>query len=193
MGAVAELIWTGSYGTTTIDHICEKAGVKKGSFYYFFDCKASLAEAAIEVEWQTFRPNLDAIFSATCPPLDRLRKYCEFSYTEQLELKAKFGYVLGCPLCTLGTEVSTHEKGLQKKVQDIMAQGLRYLETALRDAQAAGELQISDPGDKARILQAYYHGMMTQARIQNKVEILRDLTQGTFQLLGIKDPRSLPS
>ena len=35
MEAVGELIWTGSYGSTTIDQICEKAGVKKGSFYYF--------------------------------------------------------------------------------------------------------------------------------------------------------------
>ncbi|PYJ58790.1 MAG: TetR/AcrR family transcriptional regulator, partial [Verrucomicrobia bacterium] len=33
MGAVRELIWEGSYGSTTIDQICEKAGVKKGSFY----------------------------------------------------------------------------------------------------------------------------------------------------------------
>jgi len=34
MEAVEELIWKGSYGSTTIDQICEKAGVKKGSFYY---------------------------------------------------------------------------------------------------------------------------------------------------------------
>ena len=32
MGAMTELIWTGSYGSTTIDQICDKAGVKKGSF-----------------------------------------------------------------------------------------------------------------------------------------------------------------
>ena len=43
MDAVLELIWTGSYGQTTIDQICEKAGVKKGSFYYFFHSKADLA------------------------------------------------------------------------------------------------------------------------------------------------------
>ncbi|TAK98721.1 MAG: TetR/AcrR family transcriptional regulator, partial [Verrucomicrobia bacterium] len=36
MEAVRELIWTGSFGSTTIDQICEKSGVKKGSFYYFF-------------------------------------------------------------------------------------------------------------------------------------------------------------
>ena len=28
MDAVLELIWSGSYGSTTIDHICDKAGVK---------------------------------------------------------------------------------------------------------------------------------------------------------------------
>ncbi|MBC8096206.1 MAG: TetR/AcrR family transcriptional regulator, partial [Akkermansiaceae bacterium] len=37
MKALTELIWTGSYGSTTIDQICERAGVKKGSFYHFFD------------------------------------------------------------------------------------------------------------------------------------------------------------
>lgn len=40
MDAVLELIWTGSYGSTTIDQICDKAEVKKGSFYYFFESKA---------------------------------------------------------------------------------------------------------------------------------------------------------
>ena len=48
MDAVSELIWSGSYGSTTIDHICEKAGVKKGSFYYFFKSKSELAAEALE-------------------------------------------------------------------------------------------------------------------------------------------------
>ncbi len=56
MEAVRELVWTGSYGSTTIDQICEKAGVKKGSFYYFFDSKADLAVTAIDEHWQQKRP-----------------------------------------------------------------------------------------------------------------------------------------
>src|SRR6185295_18344029 len=138
MDAVAELFWTGSYDSTTIDQICDKAGVKKGSFYYFFDGKATLAEAALEAEWQKYRPHLDSIYSASIPPLERIRKHCEFTLQEQINLKAQHGCVLGCPLCTLGAEISTHEKGLQKKVQEIMAYGLKYLETAIRDAHAAG-------------------------------------------------------
>jgi TetR/AcrR family transcriptional repressor of nem operon len=79
MDAVLELIWTGSYGNTTIDHICDKAGVKKGSFYYFFESKADLAAAAFEANWQIKKAELDAMFSPTIPPLERLQKYCDFS------------------------------------------------------------------------------------------------------------------
>jgi TetR/AcrR family transcriptional regulator, transcriptional repressor for nem operon len=186
MGAVAELFWTGSYDSTTIDQICKKAGVKKGSFYYFFDGKASLAEAALDVEWEKYRPNLDAIFSASAAPLERIRRHCEFILKEQAELKAQHGCVLGCPLCTLGTEISTQEKSLQKKVQAIMAHGLKYLETAIRDAHAAGLIHAPDAKARANVLHAYHLGLLTQARIQNDLEVLSDLTGATFELLGAK-------
>jgi TetR/AcrR family transcriptional repressor of nem operon len=186
MDAVSELFWTGSYDSTTIDQICAKAGVKKGSFYYFFDGKLRLAEAALEMEWQEYRPTLDALFSASVPPLERLRNYCDFIYRDQAELKARHGCVLGCPLCTLGSEVSTHEKSLQKKVKKIMALNLKYLETAIRDAQAAGLIEAPDANAKARMLDAYYLGLLTQARIQNNLGILRELTAGTFVILGLK-------
>ena len=31
-----DLIWQQSYGSVSVDHICKRANVKKGSFYYFF-------------------------------------------------------------------------------------------------------------------------------------------------------------
>src|SRR5436189_3359232 len=95
MKAVGELIWTGSYGSTTIDQICAKAGVKKGSFYYFFESKADLAVAAVDEDWQKRRPELDSIFSSTIPPLERLRRYCDFGYRFQTDLRNKYGCVLG--------------------------------------------------------------------------------------------------
>jgi len=187
MEAVAELIWTGSYDGTTIDQICAKAGVKKGSFYYFFDDKATLAEAALELEWQRYRPELDAIYSASVPPLERIRRHCELTLQEQRELKAEHGSVLGCPLCTLGTEISTQERGLQRKVQEIMAYSLKYLETAIRDAHAEGLIDAPDAKAKANLLHAYHLGVLTQARIQNDLRLLEDLTQASLQLLGVKE------
>src|SRR2546429_9324960 len=71
MGAVRELIWEGSYGSTTIDQICEKAGVKKGSFYYFFDSKADLAVAAIDEGWGRRLPQAGPRFFPAIPALQR--------------------------------------------------------------------------------------------------------------------------
>ena len=91
MEAVGELIWEGSYGSTTIDQICEKAEVKKGSFYYFFDSKADLALASIGEEWKRRRSELDSCFSPTIPPLERIQRYCDYGYQLQAQIKAKCG------------------------------------------------------------------------------------------------------
>src|ERR1022692_385435 len=186
MDAVLELIWSGSYGSTTIDQICEKAGVKKGSFYYFFDSKSELAVEAFEACWQTKRVEMDSIFSPTVPPLKRLQKYCDFGYQFQREIKSKYGHVLGCPLVSLGSEICTQEDCLQKKIQGIMDQKCKYLESAIRDAHAAGVIHAPDAGAKARMLLAYYEGLLTQARIQNNVEVLRETASGMFTILGAK-------
>lgn len=191
MDAVLELIWTGSYGSTTIDQICEKAAVKKGSFYYFFDSKADLAEAALGEEWERRRRELDAIFSPTVPPLDRLKKYCEYGYRFQTEICKKHGSVLGCPLFALGAEVSTQEDKLQKKVQEILNQKRKYLESAIRDAHAAGLIRAPDAAQKARVLFAYYQGVVTQARIENNLDVLKDAIRGTYDLLGLEEPETV--
>jgi TetR/AcrR family transcriptional repressor of nem operon len=190
MEAVLELIWTGSYGSTTIDHICEKAGVKKGSFYYFFESKADLALAAIDVGWNRIKPELDALFSASVPPLERLRKYCEYSYRFQGEIKAKCGHVLGCPQFSLGSEVSTQENRLPGKIQEILECKRKYFESAIRDAHSAGLIDAPDAAAKSRTLFAYYEGLLTQARIQNNLEVLREAERGTCELLGVKETES---
>ena len=187
MEAVQELIWTGSYGSTTIDQICEKAGVKKGSFYYFFDSKADLAIAAIDDKWSQLKVELDSIFSPTVPPLERLKNHCEFSYRIQSEIKAKFGCVLGCPMFSLGSEISTQEDLLQKKVQAILDQKRKYLASAIRDAHDAGLIHAPDAAAKARTLFAYYQGLLTEARIDNNLEVLRDAIRGTYEILGVKE------
>jgi TetR/AcrR family transcriptional regulator, transcriptional repressor for nem operon len=189
MQAVLELIWQGSYGSTTIDQICEKADVKKGSFYYFFESKSDLAVAALEMERQKRRPELDAIFSPTVPPLERLKRFCESGYKKQKEIQCKCGCVLGCPLFTLGSEVCTQETKLHAKIKEILGQYHKYIESAIRDAHAAGEIDAPDAASKARMLFAYSEGLMTQARILNDPEVLREMSEGVLAILGAKTKR----
>jgi TetR/AcrR family transcriptional repressor of nem operon len=184
--AVRELIWTGSYGSTTIDQICDKAGVKKGSFYYFFDSKAEVAEASLDAEVKEKRPLWDGMFSPAVPPLERIERLCEHICQHQAEQRAKFGYVLGCPLFCLGSEVCTQESRLQQKIQEIFTLWRKYLESAVRDAHSAGLIHAPDAAIAAQVLFAYHEGMMTQARIQNDLEVLRSMFAGSLQILGVK-------
>ncbi len=188
MGAVLELIWQGSYGATTIDQICEKAKVKKGSFYYFFDSKSDLATAALESSWQARKPELDAIFSPTVPSLERLRQFCDLGYKKQAAIKCQCGCVAGCPLFALGSEICNQEEKLHAKIKEILGHYHTYIESAIRDAHAAGLIQAPDPASKARMLFAYSEGLMTQARIVNDAEVLREMAEGMMGILGVKTP-----
>jgi TetR/AcrR family transcriptional repressor of nem operon len=193
MDAVRDLIWSGSYGSTTIDHICEKAGVKKGSFYYFFDSKSDLAATALDAEWERRRPELDSLFSPTVPPLERLKRYCDYGRKFQAEINAKFGCVLGCPLFSLGAEISTQDDRLQKKIQEVLDCKRKYLESAIREAHAAGLINAPDPASKARTLFAYYQGLQTQARIENSLSVLDDAMRGTYDVLGVTEREPVPA
>lgn len=184
MDAALDLIWEESYGAVTIDDICNRSGVKKGSFYYFFESKADLAEAALEHMWLTStKPVLDAIFSPVIPPLERLQKYLQRAYERQVETKEKSGKVLGCPYFCMGCEMTDQEKRLGERLREMMSRKRRYYESAIRDAVAAGEIEPCDPAAKALTLSGIVEGLISQARIMNDVEIIRNLPAVAMEVL----------
>ena len=71
-------MWENGYGATSVDAICDRAGAKKGSFYYFFKSKSELAAAALEAEWNKNRVHMDSVFSPTVPPIERFQRYFDF-------------------------------------------------------------------------------------------------------------------
>ena len=184
--AALDLMWENSYGTTSVDAICERAGAKKGSFYYFFKSKSELTAAALEAEWNKNKANMDALFSPTIPPLERFDRYFEHVHGRLAELQQECGSILGCPLLSIGSEVSTQDKVVRDTVDRIFDRKIKYFESAIRDAHAQGLLVASDPGTKARMLFAYVQGILGQARIANSLEPLRELRSGGLGLLGVR-------
>jgi TetR/AcrR family transcriptional regulator, transcriptional repressor for nem operon len=191
--AAMDLVWENSYGATSVDAICERAGAKKGSFYYFFKSKSELAAAALEADWNKKRTQMDAIFSPTVPPLERLEGYFDFVYTRMAELQKKCGSILGCPFLSIGSEVSTQDQLVRGAIDRIMDCKVNYFISAVRDAAAEGLIDAADPEAKARALFACYQGTMAQARIQNDLESLRRFKEVAMDLLGAKQTASLAS
>jgi len=184
--AAMDLIWENSYGSTSVDAICERAGAKKGSFYYFFKSKSELAAAALDADWRKRKVDMDNIFSPTVPPLERLARYFDFVHDRLAELQKKCGAVLGCPLFALGSEVSTQDDVLRDKVQEILDRKVKYFESAIRDAHAHGLIVAPDAKAKAKGLFACFQGTLTQARIENNVELVREFKDVALDFLGAK-------
>jgi TetR/AcrR family transcriptional regulator, transcriptional repressor for nem operon len=184
--AALDLIWHNSYGATSVDAICERAGAKKGSFYYFFKSKSALTAAALEAEWNKNKKNMDALFSPTIPPLERFDRYFEYVHDHLAEIQQACGSILGCPLLTIGSEVGTQDEAVRDTVARIWDRKIRYFESAIRDAHAQGLVEAPDPQAKAKMLFACYHGTLTQARIQNDVELIRDFKKVAMDVLGVK-------
>lgn len=184
--AALALIWTSGYAATSVDDICAKAKVKKGSFYHFFKSKADLEIAALEENWQRSRQRWNDLFSPAVPPLQRLEDYFDFVIQRQGQLLEEYGSVLGCPLCSVGSEVSTKETGIRDKALEIMDRSVKYFESAIRDAHAEGLIVAPDAKTKAKALYAYFQGVMAQARIASNLQPLHELKAGAWALLGVR-------
>ena len=62
-----DLIHENSYGTVSVEQICPRAGVNKGSFYYFFKTKTDLVVAAYEEHWRLKLPITSAFSHRSMP------------------------------------------------------------------------------------------------------------------------------
>ncbi len=190
MDAALGLVWEESYGAVTIDDICNRANVKKGSFYYFYKSKAELAVAALERMWnEESKPKMDAIFSQSKDPLTRFKDYFEMVYQHQVNVKKEHGRVLGCPVCSLGSEISAQEaEDVNAKVREIFTRKRRYYESTIRDAVAEGLIEPCDPAEKAVAITGLIEGIVSQAKILNDPEIARSLPAMGLALLSPKRP-----
>lgn len=178
-----QLISESSYGSVSVDDICKRAEVKKGSFYYFFPSKSDLMVAAMEADWQARQPDLDGVFSTQIPPLDRIARFCEGACRGQLSRQTACGKVCGCPTITLGAELSTQDEKIRLKTHEIMGRYVKYLESAIRDAMAAEQIPSGHARALAEDVFAYFQGLLLQAKVANDLRMLDRLESGVLRML----------
>lgn len=181
-----DLIWQQSYGSVSVEDICQRAKVKKGSFYHFFPSKSDLAVAAYEEYWQQNRPHYDRAFSPMVPPLERLENYCNHIYENQREKQLKTGRVLGCPFASVGCELSTQDEKIRLKSEEMFDRSCKYIENALRDAHKEGLIPAKDFAAKSQAIFCFIMGRLLQAKVKNDAEVLRGLCPCILQMIGAK-------
>jgi TetR/AcrR family transcriptional regulator, transcriptional repressor for nem operon len=184
--AAIDLIWKSSYGAVSVDDICEKAGVNKGSFYYAFKSKSDLAVAAYERYWENKRAKMDSVFSPQVAPLQRLDNLIEAIIADQMGRYKEYGKMPGCPFCSIGSELSTQDENIRIAADKIGAKMSKYNESLVRDLAAEGLIESSNHAELAQEVGAYLTGVLMQAKIENSPKHLDRLKHGVLRLLGIK-------
>jgi TetR/AcrR family transcriptional repressor of nem operon len=189
LAAAIDLIWAQSYGSVSVDQICEQAGVKKGSFYHFFPSKIDLAVEAFELHWSTdIQPLYDSNFRPEIPPRERMLRWCDLIYQEQKRRFDEHGHVPGCPFASMGAEMGTQNERLRLKMEELLERGALHLERALRDGVKDGSFRIDDIRSTARTVKSLGMGAMILAKVHNDPEVLRELVPQVFGLLGATQP-----
>jgi TetR/AcrR family transcriptional repressor of nem operon len=187
MDAAMDLMWQNSYGAASVDAICERAGAKKGSFYYFFKSKSELAAAALEADWNKKRAEMDSMFSPTVPPLERLDRYFDFVYDRLGTASEKMWLHPGVSVRER-RQRNQHARSSRSRSDrsNHGPEAASSLCRRVRDAAARELSNTADPEAKAKALFACYQGTVAQARIQNDVDLLRQFKQVARDRFGSK-------
>ena len=105
------------YMVTSVDEICEMAGVSKGSFYHFFNSKEELGLAALSAYFQAAMAEVgEAEFMKLDDPFARA-----FGYLEFMEGKAEQLQRSGCLFGNFAVGAARTNPRLQQRVSEVFS------------------------------------------------------------------------
>ena len=185
INAAAHELWQGSYGSVGVGPLCAAAGVKRGSFYYFFDSKDDLVLAALEHNWQRLRgPLEDVLGDEATPPLDRLERFFDAIADLHEQERRSSGRVPGCPFGNLGVELATHNEVIRERVAEIFGRIQARLAAWLRAARANRTIELDEARveDRAEQLFGCLQGAQVLAKTYADPDAIRRLAPAALAI-----------
>jgi TetR/AcrR family transcriptional repressor of nem operon len=183
LDSACSLIYARSYAEVGVAAICEKAGVKKGSFYHFFPSKRDLTLAVIDELLLEFKRRIYAgAFDPFLSPMSRFRKLGELVYRFQKEIADTTGQILGCPFGNIALEMSSQDEVLRCKIEAIFSQMEGLFRKTLSAAVVQGEIGEIDIDATASAMIAYIEGVMLMAKTRNDPEVIKTLMPAVLDI-----------
>lgn len=190
-----ELVSQTSYGHVGVNEICEKAGVTKGSFYYYFDSKAELFQAAAAHYWNNMKGDMDTIFSPEHSSLEQLEGFIDYIIAKQEKAAADCDKSGGCAFFTSTTQCIEENTLVRETGVEMVQKSIRYHITVVKALQADGYLQEEgDPAQVGQMMSHYIQGLILYGRVVGDMQVVKtDLRDGIYRLVGLKSEFRRPS
>lgn len=182
--AMARLTHRDGYSSVSVDDVCAAAGVKKGSFYYFFPSKRDLMLAALNQREQDARDGFQAtVFDPAIPPLERIRRFFTAVAEAEVANRRTVGHVLGCPFGGVAMNAGVAEPALARRANQAFGWVIAQVRAALGEAQACGDIDSNvDIDEAAEAILAYFQGVEVLARTRNDPAVVKRLADRAILL-----------
>ncbi len=186
--AASELFHARSYGSVGIQDICDRAGVRRGSFYYYFGSKTELGEAVLERSTDLL---IDAVhrpaFEDDANVRDQLARFVQLLSEYHAQIRTRFGKVAGCPISNLAEELSTLDPEMRAKVESSFGRLSSYYERFARTAMEQGEVPPGDARAVGDYVLAYTQGVLLLAKVGNTVDVIDRMAVALPSLIGFRN------
>jgi TetR/AcrR family transcriptional repressor of nem operon len=172
LDAALRLIRTKGYEATSVDDVCESAGLTKGSFFHHFGSKEELAVAAA----QRFGDKAKELFSeapyrANADPLERLLGYVEF---RRAILKGELPEFT-CLLGTMVQETYATHPSIRKACERQISGHAATLEADIAEAKKRHAPRARwSPASLALFTQAVIQGAFVLAKAKRGAQVADD-------------------
>ncbi len=167
--AATALMLKQGFNATTIDEICDEAGLTKGSFFYHFEDKKDLGKAAVKA----FGDSGLSVYAETLKPpgapLEQIHRMFDAmdGFVQQLDPCV-------CLIGMISQEMSCQERGLRAEC----ARQLGGWTEMMRSRLEAAKQQLKpaanfDPADVAWFLNSIWQGSMLVGKTRQSQEMIR--------------------
>lgn len=144
VGAAADLFYLEGYRAASLDSVARRAGVNRGSLYYFFKSKKNLALAVIDHFERLIHGNfLEPVLEGERSGRERLARLADL-YSEMPRAESP---CCGCPIGKLSLELSGVDEDLRLSLKSVWVGVLSKIEAMVRQARDEGALPPTADAD----------------------------------------------
>lgn len=182
--AARTLIHDRGYSAIGVAEICERADVRKGSFYYFFTSKQALAVATLRATWETERQRwIEILNDGTA--IESLEMLIREQAQVQQDRQRAMGSTVGCLYGNLALETNQSEQDLRDCLREIFDDQCGLILDTLDRAAEMKAIGAQDATmQKARAVIAQIEGAVLLAKLYDDPTLLDSLWPEVRGLLG---------
>lgn len=175
------LFWERGFGDTSMEDIVESTGVSRYGLYGTFGNKRELFIAALQRYAEQMASEVHPrLFSA-----DATREDIAAFLRGAVERSEAPGGPRGCMVCNTAIEIAPHDPAIAAAVRDLFDRLGDAIATAVRNSQAAGDVDPKlDPRAIGQLLVGAMQGMVVLARAGTSRTRLNEYVDSTLAILG---------